>query len=195
MGQMRSVTRAFALLDEGAHTPGEVLTRLNRYQRALADEKLFTIIYAIVDPHHETVSWASAGHPPPLLRAASGKTRLLAGGDAMIGLADLAYEQIENPIDPGDTLILFSDGLVERRGETLDVGLKRLATAAASGPTRPTALREHVLTQLLSPTRELHDDVTAIFVRIQNRRPSLDPHPQRTLAPKLHSQSAQRRFP
>ena len=167
MGQMRSVTRAFALVDEGAHPPGEVLARLNRYQRALADEKLFTVIYAIVDPHHGTVSWAGAGHPPPLLRAASGETRLLAGGDAMIGLVDLAYEHIEDAVNPGDTLILFSDGLVERRGETLDVGLQRLATAAAGGPTRPSALCQHVLTQLLSATRELHDDVTAMFVRIQ----------------------------
>jgi hypothetical protein len=168
MGQLRSVTRAFALADAASATPGEVLTRLNRYQRALAEQTLFTVIYAIVDPDGGTVCWASAGHPPPLLRTAGCETRVLEGAGPMIGITDRIYEDIEEAVCPGDSLILYSDGLVERRGEPLDVGLARLATAAACGPEQPFALCEHVLGTMVSSTSEQHDDVTAFLVRIGN---------------------------
>ena len=74
MGQLRSVTRAFALADDGSCTPGEMLTRLNRHQLALGQTELFTVVYAIIDPAEGTISWASAGHPPPLVRSAEGWT-------------------------------------------------------------------------------------------------------------------------
>ena len=61
MGQLRSVTRAFALADDGGLMPGEVLTRLNRFQLAQGEDELFTVIYVIVDPQSERVAWASAG--------------------------------------------------------------------------------------------------------------------------------------
>jgi PAS domain S-box-containing protein len=170
MGQLRSVTRAFALSEEGSHAPGDVLTRLNRYQLALPDEdELFTVIYAIVDPRAGVLTWASAGHPPPLLASATGAVSYLEGGEGLMGLGEVSYRSIETPIGPGDALILYSDGLVERRGESLDVGLGRLARAATDGPVGAEELREHLLRRILPAGHELHDDVTAMIARVTGR--------------------------
>src|SRR6202012_5450918 len=102
----------------------------NRYQLALAEQEMFTVIYAIVDPRRGRVCWAAGGHPPPLLRAAAGATRFLEGGGAVMGVWDSVYGDVEEPVHPSDTIILYSDGLVERRGESLDTGLDRLSAAA-----------------------------------------------------------------
>jgi serine phosphatase RsbU (regulator of sigma subunit) len=167
MGHLRSVTRAFALADNATRSPGEVLTRLNRYQLALAEQELFTVIYAIVDVRRGRLCWASGGHPPPLLRAASGATRFLEGGGAVMGVWDTAYPDVEDAVGPSDTLIFYSDGLVERRGESLDTGLQRLSQAAAAGPDQPSALCAHVLGTMLPAAMAVRDDVTAMVVRVR----------------------------
>lgn len=167
MGNLRSVTRAFALADNATRSPGEVLTRLNRYQLALAEQELFTVIYAVLDPRRGRVCWASGGHPPPLLRTATGETRFLEGGGAVMGVWDTLYADAEDTVQPTDTLIFYSDGLVERRGESLDMGLKRLSDAAAAGPDQPSALCDHVLGTMLPAAMAVRDDVTAMVVRIR----------------------------
>jgi PAS domain S-box-containing protein len=166
MGQLRSVTRAFAVGDDGFRSAGEVLTRVNRYQLALAEVEMFTVIYAIVDPVRGTIQWANAGHPPALLRTAAGETRYLDGGNELMGIGEVVYDTYEGSVAAGDTLILYSDGLVERRGESLDAGFERLAEAARSGPDSPQALRPHLLTRMLPEDADLHDDVTAMLVRL-----------------------------
>jgi serine phosphatase RsbU (regulator of sigma subunit) len=168
MGHLRSVTRAFALGDNATRSPGEVLTRLNRYQLALAEQEMFTVIYAIVDPRRGRVSWASGGHPPPLVRSADGATRYLEGGGAVMGVWDVVYGDGEDTVGPSDTLILYSDGLVERPGEPLDTGLERLSAAAAGGPDQPSALCEHVLGTMLPAALAVRDDVTAMVVRVRD---------------------------
>jgi serine phosphatase RsbU (regulator of sigma subunit) len=168
MGHLRSVTRAFALADNASRSPGEVLTRLNRYQLALAEQELFTVIYAIVDPRHRRVCWASGGHPPPLLRTANGETRFLEGGGAVMGVWDALYADAEDTMGPGDVLIFYSDGLVERRGESLDTGLRRLSDAAAAGPDQAPALCAHVLSRMLPAALAVRDDVTAMVVRVRD---------------------------
>jgi serine phosphatase RsbU (regulator of sigma subunit) len=167
MGHLRSVTRAFALADNATRTPGEVLTRLNRYQLALAEQELFTVIYAIVDPRRGRVCWASGGHPPPLLRAADGQTRFLEGGGAVMGVWDTVYPDAEDTVGPSDALIFYSDGLVERRGESLDIGLRRLSEAVAGGPPQASALCDHVLGTMLPAAIAVRDDVTALVLRIR----------------------------
>jgi hypothetical protein len=166
MGHLRSVTRAFALADEASHTPGEVLTRLNRYQLALAEQEMFTVIYAIVDPAHGRVSWASGGHPPPLLRTAAGETRLLSGGGPVMGVWDAVYTDAEETVALSDTLVFYSDGLVERPGESLDAGLERLSAAVAGGPEQPSALCAHVMGTMLPAALAVRDDVTAMVLRV-----------------------------
>ncbi|MBV9310822.1 MAG: SpoIIE family protein phosphatase [Solirubrobacterales bacterium] len=166
MGQLRSVTRGFALGDGQGRGPGEVLTRLNRHQLALSSEELFTVLYAVVDPASAKLTWSNAGHPPPLLRRADRTCHYLEGGDGLMGIEDITYQERSVDIGPGDTLVLYSDGVIERRGESLDAGMQRLADAAASGPEQPAALIEHLLAHTLPPGHDLSDDVTAVSVRV-----------------------------
>ena len=165
MGQLRSVTRAFALADEAIRSPGEVLTRLNSYRGALDDHTLFTVLYAIIDPAARTLEWASAGHPPPLRARSSGEVGHLETRDGLMGIEDAPYTTLRTELEPGDLLVLYTDGLIERRGESLDAGLDRLAQVVAAGPKSPHALRDHVLTQLVG-SREPSDDVTAVVVKL-----------------------------
>jgi PAS domain S-box-containing protein len=166
MGQLRTLTRAFALAANGQREPGEALTLLNRHQLALGDEHLFTIVYAIVDPERGTISWSNGGHPPPLLRASDGACRYLEGGNGLMGVDEKVYETYEEAIDPSSTVVLYTDGLIERRGESLDVGLERLAVAACDGPVDPVPLRDHILAALIEPTGQRYDDVTAVVARL-----------------------------
>ncbi|MDQ6807486.1 MAG: serine/threonine-protein phosphatase, partial [Actinomycetota bacterium] len=165
MGQLRSITRAFALGDDQSRAPGDVLTRLNRNQLALGSDEMFTVLYAIIDPALGEVSWANAGHPPPLLHRANGEGRYLEGGDGLMGIDDIVYTDLHERIGEDDTLIFYTDGLVERRGESLDDGLARLARAVAGGPADPEALRRHIVTEVVPAERTPSDDVTIVLAR------------------------------
>jgi PAS domain S-box-containing protein len=169
MGQLRTLTRAFALAEDGRRTPGEALTMLNRHQVALGDQHLFTIVYAIIDPKEGEIAWANGGHPPPLLCAAGAVSRYLEGGNGLMGIEDVEYETLRERIDGPATLVLYTDGLVERRGESLDVGLERLAAAAASGPEDPDALCDHIVARVLESSDQRDDDVTTVVARFRVR--------------------------
>ncbi len=166
MGQLRTLTRAFALGADGHRSPGQALTLLNRHQLAVGDEHLFTIVYAVIDPEDGTIAWANGGHPPPLLRPAGGECAYLDGGNGLMGVEERPYETFERRLDPDSTVVLYTDGLIERRGESLDAGLDRLVSAAQAGPYEPRALRDHILAWLLDPTTQREDDVTAVVARL-----------------------------
>ena len=160
------MTRAFALAEGGRRTPGEALTLLNRHQLEGGDEHLFTIVYAILDPEQGTISWANGGHPPPLLRGADGTCHYLDGGDGLTGVEDHPYEARKERTGADDMVVLYTDRLIERRGESLDVGLERLAGAAAAGPADAERMRDHILARLLEPPGQRYDDVTAVVARL-----------------------------
>ncbi len=142
MAQLRNALRVYAM--DGLK-PTTVLAKLNR----LADTtgpSFATVLYAIVDTTTQTCRYASAGHPPPLLVRADGSAEYLEGGRSIpIGVhADVQYSQDVVQLEPGDAIVLYTDGLVERRGSTLDEGLEQLRSAAsvlgprrAPGTTRP----------------------------------------------------------
>jgi PAS domain S-box-containing protein len=171
MGQLRTLTRAFALAGGGSRAPGEAVTLLNRHQLAGDDEQLFTVVYAIIDPDRGTIAWANGGHPPPLLRSADDRCRYLEGGNGLMGVEDSVYETFQEPLAPGNTVVVYTDGLIERRGESLDAGLDRLADAVHSGPEEPGALRDHVLARVLEPEAQRYDDVTAVVARLADAGP------------------------
>ncbi len=167
MGQLRSVTRAHALADGGAREPGEVLTLVNRYQLALDEEELVTLVYAILDPRRGKVLWANAGHPPPLLRTGAGESGYLDGSDPLIGIEDGVYRTLHQATSADDTLVFYTDGLVERRGESLDAGLERLERAVAAAPERnPRALCAFVVGRLHPADGQVRDDATAVVVSV-----------------------------
>ena len=165
MGQLRTLTRAFALAEDRHRAPGEALTLLNRHQLALGDEHLFTIVYAVIDPDGGTIAWANGGHPPPLLRTADGRCAYLEDGNGLMGVEDSEYKTFHRRLPAESIVILYTDGLIERRGESLDAGLERLLRAASVGPEEPAPLCDHILAELLEPGAQRYDDVTAVVAR------------------------------
>ena len=162
MGQLRSAVRAYALED---WTPAAVLEHLNALTKATDQGDMATLIYATFDPHSAELRFASAGHPPPLVVAPDGTAQFLEGGRSVPTgvVSDTGYEEATTTLEPGATLVLYTDGLIERRGSTLDAGMETLARAAAEVPSSDTsALRDHLLRRQ-PPNAE--DDVAVLAFR------------------------------
>jgi serine phosphatase RsbU (regulator of sigma subunit) len=171
MGQLRTMLRTIAwTLGDG---PAAQVQRLDRAMEDLAVDAMATLVYARVEADDgsegRVLRWTNAGHPPPLLVTADGTATFLDQGlpDLMVGVQP-ATERTDNTavLPPSSTLLLYSDGLVERRGETITTGLARLADAAR----RHHALAvddflDAVLGDLLG--RELADDVAVLAVQLR----------------------------
>ncbi|GAA4057737.1 GAF domain-containing SpoIIE family protein phosphatase [Actinomadura miaoliensis] len=130
MGQLRTALRAYALDSAG---PGEVLARMHRLLTHLQPDDLATAVL-LQYAGNGRLRWANAGHPPPLLRAPDGTVRVLYGGDVLLGMplhdGPLTDREVELP--PGATLLLYTDGLVERRTASFEATTDRLAEAFAA---------------------------------------------------------------
>ncbi|MFD5133844.1 PP2C family protein-serine/threonine phosphatase [Streptomyces olindensis] len=128
MSQLRTALRAYAV---DGDSPGRLLTRLHRFLHHLQPDLYATAVIARFHPEEPTLTWAAAGHPPPVLRLADGSVRVLdAKPGAMLGIP-LTQEIADHTVRvaPGSTLALYTDGLVERRAQGIDPGIGRLATA------------------------------------------------------------------
>ena len=135
MGQLRSALRAYAL--EG-RAPARVLQLLSRYAEGVPGARGATVVYAVIDPGAREVRYATAGHPPPLLLAPGEAPRYLNGarGVPLDRALGHVYTDATASLAENGTLILYSDGAIERRGEGLEAGLARLAGAGGrrAGP-------------------------------------------------------------
>ncbi|MFF7946012.1 SpoIIE family protein phosphatase [Streptomyces griseorubiginosus] len=138
MGQLRSAVRAFAL---GDRSPDEVMSSTNHLLIDLDPGLFASCCYIRLDPATGLARAARAGHPPPLLRQADGRTRVLdLPGGVVLGVDPRArYPVTEFQVDPGAVLALYTDGLVERPGHDIDEGITalRVALAKAGAPARP----------------------------------------------------------
>ncbi|MEU6476759.1 GAF domain-containing SpoIIE family protein phosphatase [Streptomyces sp. NPDC047017] len=126
MSQLRTALRAYAV-DGGS--PGRLLTRLHVFLHHLQPDLYATAVIARFHPDDPTVTWAAAGHPPPVLREPDGRVRVLDDKPgAMLGIP-LDQEIADHTVrlSPGSTLALYTDGLVERRAQGIDPGIERLA--------------------------------------------------------------------
>lgn len=153
MGQLRSALAALAL---SAGSPAAMLDGLERFAGQVEGARLATVAVGVLDPVSGQLRYACAGHPPPLVLHPGGGTDYLEDGRSPL-LCALPPGMVARPrpegtrrLEPGARLLLFSDGLVERRGESLDAGLDRLArhaagTAAAGGPDWPDELLRRML--------------------------------------------------
>lgn len=167
MGQLRNMLRALAY--DSGDSPAGVMRRLDNVMQGLSSTELVTA--AIVRVYTPTsgpwlVHWTNAGHPPPLLISPTGGTRLLEDGLAPVLGVDpaLGREDALAVLPPGSTLLLYTDGLVERPGESLTRGLTRLRQHTAKLASRPLqAFCDELLTALVS---EHHDDVAILVLRV-----------------------------
>ncbi|MGW2728934.1 SpoIIE family protein phosphatase [Streptomyces sp. NPDC001494] len=135
MSALRNMLRGLAV--DGHEPPGDVLRRLDRANHTLNPHATATCAYGLVKgpaggPWH--LHHSSAGHLPPLLTTEDGDTRYLnTGRGLLIGMEPgLPRTSARDPLPPRSTLLLFTDGLIERRGESLDEGMKRLSRLTAT---------------------------------------------------------------
>ncbi|MDX3095376.1 SpoIIE family protein phosphatase [Streptomyces sp. ME01-24h] len=178
MGQLRIALRAYA--GEG-HSPASVMARASAFLYELDTDRFATCLYAQVDPATGSALLVRAGHIDPVVRQSDGTVRGLptAGGlplglSAQFGRPDYPVTPAE--LDPGDTLLMFSDGLVERPGADLDVGVRRLSAALCAGPHQVQDLADH-LTAVMSE-QDTDDDMALLLLR---RDSDASPHPPHRL--------------
>ncbi|SFU13923.1 PP2C family protein-serine/threonine phosphatase [Sedimentitalea nanhaiensis] len=164
LGMQRQLNGTYTLRE-----PAEVAAMLN--ERFLADtgiEEYFTMAYAVVDLKTGLLKMVQAGHPHPMLLRPNGEAEFVGEGGVPIGLLpDVPYEQFELQMDPGDRLLLYSDGFTEARlidGEMLEEqGLVDLIDKTGSRQSGHEFLEDlyWALTQIMSPQYGLEDDVSA----------------------------------
>ncbi len=163
MLQARNITRAVAL-DGG--TPGDVLSKVNRVlmRAAPVSSPFITCLYAVVDLAASQLTWARAGHLDPLISRADGSVVLEgSASDVPLGVRpDAAYRTVDTAFEPGDSVVIFTDGLVERRTECIDVGLERLRQLVEHSPPRsPQEMVEYLIATIDEPT----DDIAVICLQ------------------------------
>jgi serine phosphatase RsbU (regulator of sigma subunit) len=162
MVQVRNVFRAIAAEHD---EPADVLIRANNVTARLndADGPFVTCCYAVLDINARTLRWAQAGHFSPLVVLADGTSNYLdeRPGAPLALYEGQRYESSTVEVRPGDRVVMFTDGLVERRREHLDIGLDRLATLAASNAHLPP--KDFVATLAASVTNRF-DDLALVCV-------------------------------
>ncbi len=144
MGQLRSALRAYALDDVG---PAELLARLNRFQLQLGIDAMATVVVLELNPEAGRARYANAGHPPPILLDADGDATYLDGAlNAPLGaVQEASFATVDVALDAGSTVVLYTDGLVERRGRSLDEGFARLRAALSGRGRDPDALCDAIV--------------------------------------------------
>ena len=125
MAQLRNALRAY-LID--GNPASDAMSRLNSFVVDLVPGAFATVAVAVFDQDTGAAEIVSAGHPPPFhVHAADGATLIELRPSPPLGVLGARFETITMTLPPGDGLVLYSDGLIERRDEDLDVGLARLA--------------------------------------------------------------------
>lgn len=166
MGMLRSALSAAARSVAG---PAQALKVLGLYARSVDKALATTVIQALIDTARHEVTYSSAGHPPPVLLHADGTHALLdQATDPPLG-AHPEHEprpQARLAYTPGDTLVLYTDGLIERRDEDIDASLARL-TDALSRYSRfsPERLADALLARL-GVSAGARDDIALVVVRL-----------------------------
>lgn len=169
MGQVRSMLRQ-ATLDHPPYSPATALAALDAACSVLPMEISGTLVHARLDPVDGSpdwmLTWSNAGHPPPLLRTPDGHVTQLIEHDVLLyqALGPSVRTEHRRPLLPGSTLLMYTDGLVERRGHDMDVAVARLVDLLARHGDRPLdELLRRISTWLAEPAPE--DDVVLLAVR------------------------------
>jgi PAS domain S-box-containing protein len=166
MGQVRMAVRAFSL--EG-HAPAVVVGRVHQLLRSLYEgEQMVTMLYLALDPVTWEATIVNAGHPPPLLLDSSGEATYLETTTGLpVGLNwNLPYEESIALLRPGETLVLYTDGLVDRRDVAVGEGLERLREVASDQGDRDLDDVCGILVERLVPV-DASDDVAILAAHLE----------------------------
>ncbi|WAP53667.1 PP2C family protein-serine/threonine phosphatase [Streptomyces sp. S465] len=166
MGMLRSALSAAV---RAIYEPGRAMDVLSRYASAFEGALATTAVKAVIDTRHQHITYTSAGHPPPVLSRSDGTVVLLdQATDPPLGVFAGHDQRPQATVSytPGDTLVLYTDGLIERRGEDIDAGLHRLTDALARHTClSPDQLADTLLTRL-GVANGGRDDIALIVVRL-----------------------------
>jgi PAS domain S-box-containing protein len=173
MGQVRGLLRGISYSSGG--TPSEVLSRVDRAVQGLALDTMATALVARLETGRGATTrlrWANAGHPPPVLVAGDGSVTLLDGtADLLLGVApESVREDRTVDLDAGATVLLYTDGLVERRDRDIDEGTEALVDVMREIRDLPLdELCDRLLERLFLP--DAQDDVAVLALRLVPRVP------------------------
>jgi sigma-B regulation protein RsbU (phosphoserine phosphatase) len=162
MGRLRSALRAYAL---DVEDPGEVLRKLDRKAHHFEYGTMATVSYAVVDRDRTHFTMATAGHPPPALAVPDSAVvlaKLRVGPPIGFLRGDAGYETTVLELLPGEVVCFYTDGLVERRGSTIDEGLDKLCETVSAGP--PEAVCARVMGVMVG-TESVGDDIAVLAMR------------------------------
>jgi serine phosphatase RsbU (regulator of sigma subunit) len=143
--------------------PERLVGWLNDLVHHVAPEHTASVVAGYFDPGSRTLTWAQAGHPPPLLVRGSWARPLDPPPGILLGAARQEYVAAVLALAPGDLLLLYSDGLVERRDRSIDEGLRTL-TEAVRGISDPEAVIEAALNAL--GATDLEDDTCLVALQV-----------------------------
>jgi serine phosphatase RsbU (regulator of sigma subunit) len=131
MGRMRSALRAYVL---ETSDPATALAKLDRKMQYFEAESMATVLYGLLDPETGTLEISSAGHPPPLIASADGTAGPIPlAPDPPIGVASALSRRSERlPLPEGALMCCYTDGLVERRGASIDDGIAQVTETLAT---------------------------------------------------------------
>ncbi|MBR8638793.1 SpoIIE family protein phosphatase [Streptomyces tuirus] len=169
MGQLRTAVHTMAGLDL---PPAQLLRNLDDLAQRLGDTYLATCQYAVYDPIASELHLANAGHVPPVLvRAEDGRSELLdLPTGAPIGVGGVPFEAVRVRVEPGDRLVMCTDGLVEVRGEDIGVGLATLCESAAHPAASMDAACDTII-RALNTRGGRKDDVALLMARLGGIEP------------------------
>jgi serine phosphatase RsbU (regulator of sigma subunit) len=167
MGQLRSILRGIAVANGGG--PAELLRDLDRSLATLEMATNATVLVARVEGEPggvRSLTWSNAGHPPPIVVDTDGSWRSLDAHDVLLGVAaELPRHEERIDLTGAQTVLMYTDGLVERRDEDIDTGIARLAAAAAAGIDEPLdELVDRLLREMLPEAPD--DDVVLLALRM-----------------------------
>ncbi|MFR9777756.1 SpoIIE family protein phosphatase [Micromonospora sp. MS34] len=159
MAELRHAVRAYAV--EG-HQPGAILERVNELMRTLLPSEQATLCLLLLHPGSGLIRLASAGHLPALI-SHDGRVEFVQHSAPLLGVRAPRPPDLEFVLPAGATLVLYTDGLIERRDATIDDGLAALSVVAARVEHDLDLFCRRLLVELAPP--EIHDDVAVVAVR------------------------------